>query len=198
MTEFLSADFWQQRYEEGTTGWDMGTVSPPLKAFIDTLQNKDLRILIPGCGNAWEARYLVEQGFTNITVIDIAIAPVEALKASLGEEGAKSCTVVHGDFFTHEATYDLIIEQTFFCALDPVLRENYVQHMHTLLAPDGLLAGVLFRTHFEKPGPPFGGTIEEYTDRFAGKFEILTMELCRNSHPGRQDNELFIRLKPRK
>jgi hypothetical protein len=48
-------------------------VSPPIKAYIDTLKNKDIAILIPGCGNTYEAAYLLlEQGFTNVTVIDIA------------------------------------------------------------------------------------------------------------------------------
>jgi len=198
MNTFLSQDFWQQRYEEGTTGWDMGAVSPPLKAFFDSLGNKDLRILIPGCGNAWEARYLVDQGFTDITVIDIAEAPVANLKAAIGEEGSKRCKVIQGDFFTHSGAYDLIAEQTFFCAIDPSLRTAYAEHMATLLAPGGMLAGVLFRTPFDKPGPPFGGTEEEYRQVFGKLFDIEIMELCRNSHPAREGNELFIRLRSRR
>jgi hypothetical protein len=43
-----------------------------LKKYIDTLKDKDIAILIPGCGNTYEAAYLLEQGFTNVTVIDIA------------------------------------------------------------------------------------------------------------------------------
>lgn len=198
MTDFLSKHFWQQRYEEGTTAWDMGSVSPPLKAFFDTLENKDLRILIPGCGNAWEARYLVDSGFTNITVIDIAEAPVLNLRAAIGEEAGKRCHVIQGDFFEHKGQYDLIVEQTFFCAIDPSLRRPYAVHMAELLAPGGMLAGVLFRTPFDKPGPPFGGTEVEYRGVFNDLFNIEIMELCRNSHPAREGNELFIRLRSRK
>ena len=47
---------------------------------IDTIYNKEAKILIPGCGNTYEAEYLLEQGFTNITVIDIAPTLVENLK----------------------------------------------------------------------------------------------------------------------
>jgi hypothetical protein len=43
----------------------------PIKNYIDTLKDKDIAILIPGCGNTYEAAYLLEQGFTNVT-IDIA------------------------------------------------------------------------------------------------------------------------------
>jgi hypothetical protein len=41
--------------------------------------NKDIAILIPGCGNTYEAAYLLEQGFTNVTVIDIAPTLVKIL-----------------------------------------------------------------------------------------------------------------------
>ncbi|MCB0780847.1 MAG: SAM-dependent methyltransferase, partial [Flavobacteriales bacterium] len=51
----LDRDFWQQRYADGTTGWDLGAVSPPLKAYFDQLTDKDLRILIPGGGRSYEA-----------------------------------------------------------------------------------------------------------------------------------------------
>jgi hypothetical protein len=42
----------------------------PIKNYIDTLKDKDIAILNP-VGNTYEAAYL-EQGFTNVTVIDIA------------------------------------------------------------------------------------------------------------------------------
>ncbi|HMZ89099.1 MAG TPA: SAM-dependent methyltransferase, partial [Chitinophagales bacterium] len=80
MTEHLSKEYWEQRYADGTTGWDMGVVAPALKQYFDSIERKDAAILIPGCGNAWEAKYLVEQGFTNITVIDIAEPPVNHLR----------------------------------------------------------------------------------------------------------------------
>ena len=75
----LGETYWNNQYEADATGWDLGTVSPPLKEYIDQLTNKDLRILIPGCGNTYEADYLLQKGFTNITVIDIAPALVAKL-----------------------------------------------------------------------------------------------------------------------
>jgi len=68
----LDQDFWNQRYVEQQTGWDLGEASPPLVAIFDQIENKNASILIPGCGNAYEAQYLLEKGFTNITLIDIA------------------------------------------------------------------------------------------------------------------------------
>ena len=46
----MEQDFWEKRYTDDDTGWDIGTVSTPIKRFVDSLENRDLKILIPGCG----------------------------------------------------------------------------------------------------------------------------------------------------
>lgn len=188
----LGQSFWDQQYQSNTTGWDMGEVSPPIKAYADELTNKNIRILIPGCGNAYEAAYLLEAGFTDITAIDIAPTLVEKLKQQFANH--PNIKIILGDFFEHKGQYDLIIEQTFFCALDPILRSAYVKKMHELLAENGKLAGVLFNRTFEFQGPPFGGTAEEYQPMFAPYFNLCHFEPCYNSYFKRADTELFIEL----
>lgn len=185
--------YWDSRYQDHQIGWDLGEVSPPLKAYFDTLENKSISILIPGCGNSYEADYLLNLGFTNVTLIDISPTLVQQLQEK--HKGNSSIKIVEGDFFEHKAQYDLIIEQTFYCALHPSLREKYVNKMSDLLKPDGLIVGLLFASHFQTPGPPFGGTKEEYELCFNEQFEVLKMEPCYNSFQKRQGNELFIKLK---
>ncbi len=184
--------FWNDRYETGETGWDMNEVSPPLKSYIDSIENKNVSILIPGCGNAYEAEYLINQGFTNLTVLDISSVLVARLKKKF--EGRK-INIQQGDFFEHYANYDLILEQTFFCAINPALRNAYVNKMYELLKEGGRLAGVLFNKQFDREGPPFGGSKEEYEQLFSPYFEILRMEECYNSIPPRAGSELFIEMK---
>jgi SAM-dependent methyltransferase len=188
----LDKDFWEERYVSGETGWDMGMVSPPLASYIDQLKNKILRILIPGCGNAYEAAYLHQCGFSDVTLIDLADTPVNNLRKKFN--GASRIRIIKGDFFEHSGQYDLILEQTFFCAIDPVRRKDYVSKMIDLLAPGGILAGVLFDKQFDKPGPPFGGSAEEYRILFSSAFNLRMMESCKDSHPKRQGSELFIEL----
>lgn len=186
----LGKTYWNNQYDANTTGWDLGEVSPPLKAYIDQLKNKNLRILIPGCGNTYEAEYLLQQGFTNITVIDIAPTLVVQLKNKF--EGNSNIKIVLGDFFAHTGEYDLILEQTFFCAINPNLRKSYVAKIKELLSADGKLAGVLFSKNFEQQGPPFGGSKCEYKSIFENWFELKTFEPCYNSFHKRMDSELFI------
>lgn len=184
--------YWEDQYKAKITGWDLGKVSPPIQAYVDTLKNKNIRILIPGCGNSYEAKYLLEQGFTNITVIDIAPTPVTNLKEKF--KNNSNIQIIQGDFFEHQGNYDLIIEQTFFCALPTTLRLKYVWKMHQLLAEEGILTGVLFNRTFEV-SPPFGGSKEEYEMIFAIAFDFLKMNLSKNSIAPRANSELFIELK---
>lgn len=188
----LGKTYWNNQYDAQSTGWDLGEVSPPIKTYIDQLANKNLRILIPGCGNTYEAEYLLQNRFTNITVIDIAPTLVAQLKEKF--MGNPNITIILGDFFEHEGEYDLILEQTFFCAINPPLRKDYVTKMKTLLAPGGKLVGVLFDREFEQQGPPFGGCKCQYEPMFEKDFVFKTMELCNNSFIKRAGTELFINL----
>ncbi|CAM3067639.1 methyltransferase domain-containing protein [Flavobacterium frigoris] len=188
----LDQDYWDAQYKANTTGWDLGLVSPPIKSYIDTLKDKDIAILIPGCGNTYEAAYLLEQGFTNITVIDIAPTLVKIIEEKFITN--TRIQVLLGDFFNHKGEYDLIIEQTFFCALPPVMRQKYVWKMHELLAKNGILAGLLFNRKFEV-SPPFGGSQEEYELLFVNAFDFIKLEKSNNSIAPRSNSELFFEFK---
>lgn len=192
--ETTDPQYWNNRYLTGDIGWDMGRVSPPLQAYIDQLEDRDLEILIPGAGNSYEAAYLLEKGFRRVTVLDIAPALIGQLRQTFAGTALR---IVEDDFFHHQGKYDVVLEQTFFCALDPSLRRDYVTHMHTLIRPGGHLAGVLFNRNFSHDGPPFGGKEAEYRELFAPLFELKTLEACYNSHPARQGSEVFINFLPK-
>lgn len=187
----LDDQYWTNRYQQQETGWDIGYISTPLKAYIDQLNDKNISILIPGCGNSYEAAYLLQQGFNNISLIDISNLLCKQLEESFAAVLNKGLQIICADFFDHAGQYDLIIEQTFFCALDPLLRKKYAAKMHELLKPGGKLVGVLFNKNFEG-GPPFAGNENEYRQLFQQQFSIVKMEPCYNSVAPRSGSELFI------
>jgi hypothetical protein len=185
----LNKEYWENRYESATTNWDIGEISTPLKAYIDQLKDKNSRILIPGAGNAYELDYLIEKGFQNVFVIDYAKHPLDAI---IKRNKSLKKHVIHDDVFNHNDKYDLILEQTFFCALQPNLRPKYVSKMHNLLSEKGKISGLLFNFPLTEEGPPFGGSVEEYVNLFSYTFSIKTLELAYNSIKPRANKELFF------
>ena len=186
----MNKTYWNNRYLEGTTGWDLKKASQPLVSYIDQLKNKTLDILIPGAGNGYEAEYLWNNGFKHLHVLDIAPQPLLNLKQRLADISENQ--LIQSDFFDHQGQYDLILEQTFFCALEPKYRTAYVTKMHSLLKPGGRLAGLFFDFPLTEVGPPFGGDEELYLRLFQPHFKIKTLERSYNSEPSRKDKELFF------
>ena len=188
----LDKSFWQERYLTNHTPWDIGHISTPLKELIDSLQDKTIKVLVPGAGRAYEAVYFFRSGFENIFVCDWVVSAFDILKEKCKDFPASNILV--DDFFNLEGKYDLIIEQTFFCAIDPSLRPKYVQKVAELLNKNGMITGLFFASKFERKGPPFGGTKEEYESLFMPQFHILEMNIAQNSILPRMGNELFFKM----
>ena len=103
--------FWDRKYKKQETGWDIGYVSTPLKEYIDQLSDKNLKILIPGGGNSYEAEYLFNKGFLNVFVVDISSIPIMNLAKRVPSFPKEH--LLHSDFFELEETFDLILEHFF-------------------------------------------------------------------------------------
>lgn len=184
--------FWNNKYKTNNTGWDLGEVSPPLKAYFDQLENKELKILIPGGGNSYEAEYLFNNGFNNVFVVDVSEIALKNIKKRV--PNFPEAQLLHANFFDLEATFALVIEQTFFCAISPDLRPKYAQKMQSILHPKGKLVGLLFDAKLNENHPPFGGNREEYLAYFKPHFKSIEIESCYNSFHNRQGMELFVKL----
>lgn len=191
----LDATYWQARYATaGRDTWDAGRITPPLQAYFDQLPvSQQFRILIPGAGRAYEAEYLHRLGFQHVVVADFAAEPLADFAARAPDFPTEN--LWQADFFqlTAAEPFDLLIEQTFFCALAPALRPAYARQCAALLRPGGQLVGLLFDAAFTgATEPPFGGSREEYREYFAPYFEFVHFDTAHNSLPPRAGRELFI------
>lgn len=185
------AEYWNERYANNQIGWDLGMPSPPIQAYFDQIEDKNVRILIPGSGNAYDAELLFEKGFENVYVLDFAQHPLDAFKKR--NPAFPSNQLIYDDFFKYDGEYDFIAEQTLYCAIDPSMRDSYAEQSSSLLKKGGKLVGVLFNREFEE-GPPFGGNSREYAACFAPHFESVELFECYNSVVPRLGSELFIRM----
>jgi thiopurine S-methyltransferase len=182
--------YWENRYSQNQIGWNIGRISTPLKTYFDQLEDTSLKILIPGAGNSYEAEYLWNKGFKNIYVLDFVQQPLDNLKHRVPDFPENQLLKI--DFFKLKNSFDIIIEQTFFCALNPNLRIDYKDQIHKLLKPHGKIVGLLFNFELIETGPPFGGSEIEYRLLFKEKFNLKTLAPSINSIKEREGKELFF------
>lgn len=155
MEDSTQPDFWERRYAEGRTPWDHGGVPPALGRFLSRWSGQGRRVLIPGCGSGHEIAAFAAAG-CQVTAIDLSAGGVARARRVAADH--PSVDLRQADFFTFApgASFDLIYERTFVCALPPAHWPRLVTRVRDLLAPGGLWAGLFFHGPLEPDGPPFG------------------------------------------
>ncbi len=147
---------WAQRYAEGTTGWDLGGPAPALVSLLATIEDKPLRVLIPGCGFAHDAIAWARAGHDALGV-DYAEAAVVGARANAERQGV-AIEVQQADFFDLPAeldgTFDAVWEQTCYCAIHPSQRDAYVEVCARLLKPGARYYGILWNHAAHSKQPP--------------------------------------------
>lgn len=175
MGEFATRDpatpaFWDERYAAGFTPWDARGVPAALTRFIESA-SPGRRVLVPGCGSAYEAGYLDALGF-EVTAIDIAPAALARAREVLGDTVADR-VLRQADLFTLDFEIDWIYERALLCALPYRLWPDYAGAMRRLLRPGRLLAGFFYiHQAADEPrrGPPFPAHRAEIDGLFADGF----------------------------
>lgn len=183
-------NYWNKKYETNNIGWDIGYPAPALIDYFNQLSNKNICILIPGAGNAYEAEYLYKNGFLNTYILDFSDEAIKSFK--------KRCPfypdnrIITEDFFEHNGQYDLIIEQTFFTSFVPEKRQKFVKKIFNLLSPYGKYVGLFFNHTFNNSFPPFGATKETYDKLFLKFFKYIVFQIAENSIKPRNNREFFV------
>jgi SAM-dependent methyltransferase len=144
-------EFWELRYGARFAPWDAGKVPAQLLAFV-AASERPRRVLVPGCGSAWDVRCFAEHAW-DVTGIDFSRAAVEEARHVLGPFGRH---VREADFFAPiaEAAFEVVYERAFLCALPRRLWRDWAVRMAELVAPGGVIAGYFFFDGGER-GPPF-------------------------------------------
>ena len=166
-------EFWDLRYGARFVPWDAGKVPAQLRAFV-AANPSPLRVLVPGCGSAWDVRFLAESGW-DVLGIDFRHEALAAARAILGPHSGR---VRHGDFFAplDDEPFDAVYERAFLCALPRRMWGDWGKRMAEVVAPGGLLAGFFFFGEGER-GPPFPLASRGELDRLlAPAFERIADE----------------------
>ncbi|MDB4664928.1 TPMT family class I SAM-dependent methyltransferase [Verrucomicrobia bacterium] len=177
-------EHWETCYQQKETPWDKGAPSPGLVDFL--MEHPDLEhavVCVPGCGLGSDVLAWASAGH-QATGIDIAPTGV-AMAKERASAHPHACNFRIGNFLTDHppAPVDWVFEHTFYCALQPELRQHYLEAMCRWIRPGGYLLAVHYLIP-DEDGPPFGTTREEVLERFSPQFELLQDWIPR-SYPNR-------------
>ena len=194
MNEVNHSQFWEDIYLENDTGWDLKGVTP----FFDSISNELIqgKVCILGCGRGYDAIMFAEKGF-DVTAVDFAPTPISELN-KLAIQKSVIITTVQDDIFSlvekFPDTFDYVIEQTCFCAIDPNRRKEYETLVRTILKPGGKLVGLWFPLDKSQKegGPPFGTTIYEVKSIFNSGWKIEKENFPSQSVEPRKGREKLI------
>lgn len=191
--------FWTRAYQKQEDGWELNAVTPVLTEESERFwKNFPLsgQVLVPGCGRGHEAAYLAQELNFLVTAVDFAPAAIEQAIALYPRARVQWKVEDVFSFLTHcsKEEWDAVCEHTFFCAMDPSMRQKYLQEVHRTLKPKGYLFGV-FLLKTSEEGPPFGLTQWELHALTEKYFDIKEWRISKFSVTPRLSQELWVVLK---
>jgi SAM-dependent methyltransferase len=157
---------WEKCWEEGTTPWDLGQVTPLITNLIHSETVPIGRVLVPGCGTGYDVVALAGPD-RYVVGLDISETGIKKAKEwSCSSPNKEYFAFLVGDFFNwkSEEAFDLIFDYTFFCAIDPSLRSDWAKRIDELLKLDGELITLIFVISGQEEGPPYDNNLADYEE----------------------------------
>lgn len=193
MASVNAPQFWDDLYERGGDGWEMGEPHPSLVHVVDTTPPPRGRVAVPGCGRGHDARFLSSRGY-DVVGFDFADAAVAEARRLASAAGA--ATFEQRDIFTLPRdwtnAFDGVWEYTCYCAIAPARRREYVDVLRAIIRPGGWLLACFFPLRAQTAGPPFKVSPAEVRRRLAPAFRIERAFPPLRSARGRQGREWMV------
>lgn len=184
--------YWSNRYQTGETGWEMNEAAPAFKDMVPRLKLQKSRVLVLGCGSGNDAALFAEEGHI-VTAVDFSQEALDRAQKKYGH--FENIKWVKADAFNLPkeffGAFDIVVEHTFYCAIDPTKRQELVQTWKKCLIDKGFLLGVFFVMDHKKT-PPYGGLEWELRERLKKDFHFVFWGRLRNSIQNRNGKELLV------
>ena len=191
----FSPDYWEESYQSGEMGWDLGRTTPVFENWIQYKSNP-LSICILGAGNGWDALHFSKLGHT-VTAVDFAESAINNMNKS-AQRYDLSINVLHLDIFdlsqNFHQDFDVVLEYTCFCAIDPARSIDYIEMVNHILKPEGELVGLLFPIDKDQndDGPPFSVDLNATILIFSRYMRLIKKEIPQLSIERRKGREVFV------
>ena len=199
MNKVSDPQFWNERYLENNTKWDLGSSTPILVNYLK-IKNSIGKVCVLGCGNGHDA--LEFSKYKNeVYSVDFSTEALKNLKDKSEDKNLK-LHLINQDIFAlpdlYKNYFDMIYEYTCYCAIDPNRREEYFEMVHTILKKGGLFFGIMIpldKEMYNEEGPPFGVSINQVLTLISGKFEVVSNNFSEFSIEPRKGREKVVVLK---
>ena len=193
----FNSTFWNQKYIKNDIGWDIGSPTPIFVNWSKSLKERK-KILIPGSGRGHDALFLSKQNH-DIFANDFSKEAIKYLNIKAKELKLPIKTICQ-NFFSLSSYYgmmDIVLEYTFFCAINPKLRLKYIKEVSRLLKKNGLFVGILLPINKDanEGGPPYAVNYKKTLEDFKKYFELLECKKSELSIKPRKNNEVFVIMK---
>jgi SAM-dependent methyltransferase len=164
------ASFWNEKYLNNESNWDLKSASP---AFIEMISQKKFfsngRLLISGCGKGYDAVAAAKEGF-DVTAVDFSEYAINFAR-ELADRNSVSINFIEEDIFkldeSFKSQFDLVYDYVMYCAINPLRRKEYAEKISSFLKVGGKLLAFLFPVEKREGGPPYGISISEVNNNFS-------------------------------
>ena len=192
--EVNSPAFWEEVYQGGRAGWDLGGPTPVFQRLLHEWKFPPGRMIVPGAGRGHDARLFARHGF-QVTGVDFADDAVRDMQALSTPDAP--VMVLQADLFDlppdFDGAFDYVLEYTCYCAIDPARRTEYADLVARLLKPGGTYIALLFPIWDHLGGPPFAVSPDELDRLLAERgFTLLHRETPPDSVPQRRGLEELV------
>lgn len=189
-----SAHFWEEKYTDQMTPWDLGRATPVFERLVKSGRFPPGKLIVLGAGRGHDARLFARHGF-DVTAVDFAAEAVNYMRQN--NEANHPVTVIQADIFElpdgFSSQFDYILEYTCYCAINPARRDEYARLAFHLLKPDGLWIALAFPIGSRSGGPPYVIQPDQVVARMAQHgFVLLHRETPPDSAEGREGIEELL------
>jgi len=172
--------------------WASGIVTPRVARPDTTLEmhwaSLDVatgsRVLVPMCGRSGDLRWLQSHGYLPVGVeispipcreffVELGVIPARTAHGSFVQWHGSDVTILQGNVFDLDDTYDAAVDRGALVAVSPSRREIYAYHLKTCLTPGApiLLVAVEYDPT-RQSGPPYPVFSDEVRRLFPGAVEL--------------------------
>ena len=195
MNKVSNPEFWNQRYLDNNTKWDIGAPTPILSHYLKN-NNISGKACVLGCGNGHDVIELSSHG-TEVYAVDFSTQAIKNLQKKITTEN--SIKLIEEDIFNlsdiYSDSFDFVYEYTCYCAIDPNRRADYFDMACSILKSGGLLFGIfipLDKDIYNEDGPPFGISVDQILELTQDRFKVIENSFSQYSIEPRSGRERLI------